>query len=230
MALALADYKLPGVRFVVTSRTPTSSVHAKKECGGVQILADDWAIIEPVRIGMTIAECLRKTFPNDWDPKRFDTMLVHKSTFEALLANQPVSQLATTWSIQAAAFHERRSDVGAGHVGSGAAEPQAEDQLQLHGDGGLDQCDRRQHGDGHLDRRERPHAYAADVRQGVLPRRDPAHARSGARVQEPGVAREAWRRARDRRLRQAVDGPRVVEVRAPADHQANESRPALRPG
>src|SRR5207248_10361127 len=37
LAAALDAHQLPGVRFVPTSRMPNSSVHAKKECAGVQI-------------------------------------------------------------------------------------------------------------------------------------------------------------------------------------------------
>ena len=51
LAAALAERDLPGVRFVPVSRTPASSTHAKKECGGVQIIVDDWATFEPVQRG-----------------------------------------------------------------------------------------------------------------------------------------------------------------------------------
>jgi len=105
---ALDQYALSGVRFVQTPRTPISSVHAGKHCDGLQIIITDWSQVEPVRLGLTLAEALRGTFPKEWDPKRFDNLLMHRSTFDKIVAGRPISDLAQQWSIQAAGFHERR--------------------------------------------------------------------------------------------------------------------------
>jgi uncharacterized protein YbbC (DUF1343 family)/CubicO group peptidase (beta-lactamase class C family) len=108
VAVELLKHDLPGLAFVPINRTPTASTHANKSCGGVQIFITDRAKVEPVRLGLTIIDDLRRLYPNDWDPKNLDTLLIHKSTFDRVMAGQPVSQLATEWSIDAAAFHERR--------------------------------------------------------------------------------------------------------------------------
>src|SRR5207249_6533586 len=55
LAAALDAQKLPGIRFVPTSRTPASSVHARKAGGCVRIYGDDCATLEPVRWGLAIA-------------------------------------------------------------------------------------------------------------------------------------------------------------------------------
>lgn len=108
LTAALDQHQLPGVKFIPNTRTPNSSVHAAKTCDGIQIIVTDWNRVEPVRIGMTLIESLRTTFPKDWDPKRLDTLLMHKSTFEAVVAGRAVAHLAGEWSIQANSFHTRR--------------------------------------------------------------------------------------------------------------------------
>jgi uncharacterized protein YbbC (DUF1343 family)/CubicO group peptidase (beta-lactamase class C family) len=108
VATELMKHDLPGLSCVPTSRTPTASVHANKPCGGVQIFVTDRAKVEPVRLGLTLMDVLRTLHPNDWDPQRLDTLLIHKSTFDRVMANQPVAPLAAEWSVQAGAFHERR--------------------------------------------------------------------------------------------------------------------------
>ncbi len=104
----LMKHRLPGVTFVPTSRTPIGSVHKDKLCGGAQIFVTDRDLVEPVRLGLTFMDVLRSTYPNEWDPKRIDTLLVHKSTFDHIMAKQPVAALAQDWSMKASAFHERR--------------------------------------------------------------------------------------------------------------------------
>jgi uncharacterized protein YbbC (DUF1343 family) len=108
LAAALAERKLPGVRFVPVSRTPVSSVHAKKECGGVQIIVDDWAAFEPVRTGLSIAVELRRLYPNEWSIERFDRLLVHPATFNGVKAGKSAEELESAWQAGLNEFKARR--------------------------------------------------------------------------------------------------------------------------
>jgi len=108
LAAALDAYNLRGVRFVPTSRTPSSSVHAKKECGGVQIYVDDWSKLEPVRVGMTIAVELRKLYPNDWQVDRFNNLLLDPATMDGLKAGKSPEELERAWQAGLERFKERR--------------------------------------------------------------------------------------------------------------------------
>ncbi|HTK74746.1 MAG TPA: exo-beta-N-acetylmuramidase NamZ domain-containing protein, partial [Gemmataceae bacterium] len=108
LAAALDVHRLPGVRFVPTSRTPSSSVHAKKECGGVQIYVDDWSKLEPVRVGMTIAVELRRLYPNDWQVDRFNNLLLDPATIDGLKAGKTAEQLERGWQAGLERFKERR--------------------------------------------------------------------------------------------------------------------------
>ena len=102
---------LPGVRFVPVTRTPTSSTHKGKPCGGVDILAIDWSVVRPVPLGLHLAAALRALYPSDWDPKNFDRLLVHKATYDALLAGKPVAELEAGWRAGLDRFRDRRRAV-----------------------------------------------------------------------------------------------------------------------
>jgi uncharacterized protein YbbC (DUF1343 family) len=108
LAAALAERKLAGVRFVPASRTPKSSVHAGKECGGVQIIVDDWAQFEPVRTGLTVAVELRRLYPNDWAVDRYNRLLLHAATWEGVKAGKPVEELERGWQKDLDEFKLRR--------------------------------------------------------------------------------------------------------------------------
>jgi uncharacterized protein YbbC (DUF1343 family) len=108
LAAALAEQGLPGVRFVPLRLTPTGSVHKGKACGGVQIIVDDWARFQPLRTGLAFACVLRKLYPDDWQVERFDVLLGHKATLEALKKGASWQDLEKTWQADLNRFRERR--------------------------------------------------------------------------------------------------------------------------
>jgi uncharacterized protein YbbC (DUF1343 family)/CubicO group peptidase (beta-lactamase class C family) len=108
LAAVLVERNLPGVRFVPVARTPASSTHAKKECGGVQIIVDDWATFEPVRTGLTIAVELHRLFPKDWNVDRYKTLLVNAATLEGLKAGKSADDLEKDWQPALDEFKARR--------------------------------------------------------------------------------------------------------------------------
>jgi uncharacterized protein YbbC (DUF1343 family) len=88
--------------------TPTSSVHAKKLCGGVHIIVEDWSKFDPLRAGLTVAVALRDLFPDQWETKNYEKLLVHKATFDALKAGRSAEQLQKAWAADRRRFRERR--------------------------------------------------------------------------------------------------------------------------
>ncbi|HEY2787586.1 MAG TPA: exo-beta-N-acetylmuramidase NamZ domain-containing protein [Fimbriiglobus sp.] len=111
LAAALNERKLPGVRFVPVDRTPTASVYKEKPCRGVDILVTDWDKLHPVHVGLTVAVTLRSLYPSDWNPKRFDTLLLHKATFDGLLAGKSVAELEKAWQPALEEYRVRRQAV-----------------------------------------------------------------------------------------------------------------------
>ena len=84
LAAALAKHDLPGVRFVPLKLTPASSTHKDKQCDGVQILIDDWSRFQPLPTGLAIACELHRLYPEEWQIDKYNTLLGHQATLDAL--------------------------------------------------------------------------------------------------------------------------------------------------
>jgi uncharacterized protein YbbC (DUF1343 family)/CubicO group peptidase (beta-lactamase class C family) len=97
LAEALAKDAPPGVRFVPTNFTPTSSTHANKECGGVQIYIDDWKRFQALPVGLALAHRLKEVYPKEWETKRYDVLLAHPPTFEAVERGDAPEKIAESW-------------------------------------------------------------------------------------------------------------------------------------
>src|SRR5439155_24591096 len=109
LAAALNSAGLSGVRFVPVNLTPTSSMHAKQPCGGVQIIVDDWSKFNPLHTGLTVAAALRDLFPEHWDTKNYDRLLVHRASYDAFKAGKPVAEIEKGWAADVKAFRARRA-------------------------------------------------------------------------------------------------------------------------
>jgi uncharacterized protein YbbC (DUF1343 family) len=110
-AKRLNEKRLPGVRFLATTRTPSSSTHKGLVSPGVDILVDDWTALRAVRVGITIALTLQELHPNDWKITRYDTLLIHQQTAKAIADQQPWSAIEASWTAGLQQYRERRAKV-----------------------------------------------------------------------------------------------------------------------
>jgi uncharacterized protein YbbC (DUF1343 family)/CubicO group peptidase (beta-lactamase class C family) len=108
LAAALNSADLPGVRFIPVKLTPAASVHANKECGGVQIIVTDWSKLNPLRTGLTVAVKLRDLFAEQWETKNYDRLFVHKASFDAFKAGKSVAEIERGWAMDLKTFRDRR--------------------------------------------------------------------------------------------------------------------------
>jgi uncharacterized protein YbbC (DUF1343 family) len=108
LAAEMMSRNPPGVRFVPVSRTPTYSTHKGKACGGIDIIISDWSAVRPVPLGLSLAAALRKLYPDGWNPKNYDRLLIHKATYDGLLAGKPVADLERAWQPKLAQYRDRR--------------------------------------------------------------------------------------------------------------------------
>jgi uncharacterized protein YbbC (DUF1343 family) len=108
LARALAEEKLPGIRFVPASLTPASSVHQGKRCGGVHLFVDDWSRFEPVGTGLAIAAALRRLHPKEWDIKRLNILLGHEATRRGIAEGADWRELERAWLPELERFRARR--------------------------------------------------------------------------------------------------------------------------
>ncbi len=107
LAAALAKHDLPGVRFLPLKLTPASSTHKDKKCDGVQILIDDWSRFQPLPTGLAIACELRRLYPDEWQLDKYNTLLGHQATLDALKKGATPAELEKLWQTDLRRFRER---------------------------------------------------------------------------------------------------------------------------
>jgi uncharacterized protein YbbC (DUF1343 family) len=108
LAVELIRARLPGMRFVPTEFTPSSSTYAKKPCGGVQLYIDDWGRFESLRIGLTIAATLRQLYPKEWKTERYNVLLCNAEMLSAIEKGEPAEKLLKLAAKDVIAFEEIR--------------------------------------------------------------------------------------------------------------------------
>ena len=88
LADALAARRILGVGFVPIRFTPSASKFKGEQCGGVNIVVTDRAALDPVRVGLEISVALRRLYPKEWEAEKIATLLLHRSTLDAILAGE----------------------------------------------------------------------------------------------------------------------------------------------
>ena len=102
---------LKGVRFMPVRFTPGSSVYKGTNCGGVQILVTDRAALQPVQIGITLAQILHQKYPAQLDVDRMQRLLGDAATLKALKSGRPLAEIVATWEPGLAEFRRRSAGV-----------------------------------------------------------------------------------------------------------------------
>jgi len=110
---ALADAMnargLPGVRFDPLFFTPTSSVHAGKAVGGVQLQVTDRDAIRPVTVGLALARELMERYPDRFRPEAVQNLLVNRSTMWSMMRGDPFAWILGWADAARARFLQRRA-------------------------------------------------------------------------------------------------------------------------
>lgn len=108
LAKELTALNLAGVKFAVTSFTPTSSVHAKKLCHGVKMTVTDRELLRPVDIGIGLATTLQRLYPKDFNLPKFETLVGNKDATAGIKDGLSLPEFHAAWSPQLKGFLERR--------------------------------------------------------------------------------------------------------------------------
>jgi uncharacterized protein YbbC (DUF1343 family)/CubicO group peptidase (beta-lactamase class C family) len=96
-AEALAAEDIPGTRFIPLKFTPVSSIYKGEQCGGVQIIIDNWQRFEPLRLGIVFAAVLHRLYPEQWQIDRCGKLLAHQATLDALKNSTPWRRIERLW-------------------------------------------------------------------------------------------------------------------------------------
>jgi len=108
LSSALNALHLPGLRFVDDPFIPVSGLYAGERCGGVGVRITDRAAVRSMRMGLEIAELLRKMYPSNFDPAKLLLLLGNAETVQQLQENVPAEKIVASWSASLAAFDQTR--------------------------------------------------------------------------------------------------------------------------
>ena len=99
---------LVGVHFTPVRFTPSASVFAGKECGGVSISIIDRRSLSAVDVGIELARAFERLYPKEWNGKPIAKLLVHPATAAGIDSLKPLSEIHALWVKDREAFIARR--------------------------------------------------------------------------------------------------------------------------
>ena len=108
LARRLNRHKVPGVYWVATRFTPSSSRHRNKLCQGARVVLLDPGRLDPALLGVSIAAALRRLYPRDWKHGNLYKLLSHPATTRAVLAGKKVLTMPLLWKDDLARFATAR--------------------------------------------------------------------------------------------------------------------------
>ena len=98
---ALAEYlnarEISGVRFVPLSFTPSSSIYAGQQCGGVNLIVTDRDALDAPELGLEIAAALHHLYPDEYKLAAIDGLMRNKAALDALTAGEDPRRIAEDW-------------------------------------------------------------------------------------------------------------------------------------
>jgi len=100
---------LAGVRFVPVRFTPTYSTFKNTNCAGVNIILTDRERCKVVDIGIVMAQTLHRLYPDHYNIERFNRLLGHSATIEAIKAGKSLREIRAAWQPDLDEFQKRRS-------------------------------------------------------------------------------------------------------------------------
>jgi uncharacterized protein YbbC (DUF1343 family)/CubicO group peptidase (beta-lactamase class C family) len=89
--------EIGGVRFVPVRFTPLSSAFANQACVGVNMVVTDRNALDAPEMGIEIASALLKLYPSQYKIAGLDTLMVNKSSLDALTAGEDPRRIAEDW-------------------------------------------------------------------------------------------------------------------------------------
>lgn len=111
LARRLEAVGLPGVSVEPAEFKPTASVFANQVCRGVQFTVTDSRQLQPVRLGIAIAQALFEEHGGQFQLDKVNQLLFHPATLKAIRDRKPLKEITALWGPDEAAFRERCKEV-----------------------------------------------------------------------------------------------------------------------
>jgi uncharacterized protein YbbC (DUF1343 family)/CubicO group peptidase (beta-lactamase class C family) len=109
LADAMNARGLAGVQFHPVFFTPTSSVHAGRQVGGVRLEVTDRDVLRAVPVGLALGRELMERYPGNFRPAAIQNLLVNRSTMWSMLRGDPFARILTWADYARNAFLQRRA-------------------------------------------------------------------------------------------------------------------------
>lgn len=110
LAAKMNAEKLPGIEFEPIRFTPTASKYANEEIAGLRLKLTDRDAFRAVETGVALASRLKNDYPDKWERKNANTLLLNDETLEAIEAGKPVGEIAPLWTPEIERFKKIRAD------------------------------------------------------------------------------------------------------------------------
>jgi uncharacterized protein YbbC (DUF1343 family)/CubicO group peptidase (beta-lactamase class C family) len=109
LADAMNARGLAGVQFHPVFFTPTSSVHAGRQVGGVRLEVTDRDALRAVPVGLALGRELMERYPGNFRPAAIQNLLVNRSTMWSVLRGDPFARILGWADYARDAFMQRRA-------------------------------------------------------------------------------------------------------------------------
>ncbi|MDR0870189.1 MAG: DUF1343 domain-containing protein [Planctomycetaceae bacterium] len=103
-----AAAKLEGIKFEPCEFTPPDRQYKGEKCFGAKFVLENRKTFRPVRFGVVLMTTLRQLYPDKWDVKNLDTLLLRDKTKQMILDNKPVAEIEADWQPELDRFMKRR--------------------------------------------------------------------------------------------------------------------------
>jgi len=98
LAAYLNGRSISGVRFVPVEFTPTADEYMQKKCGGVNIIVTDRNALDAPELGVEIASALHALYPDQYDMKKLDNLMLNSASAKAISAGEDPRQVWMGWN------------------------------------------------------------------------------------------------------------------------------------
>jgi uncharacterized protein YbbC (DUF1343 family)/CubicO group peptidase (beta-lactamase class C family) len=88
---------LAGIRFIPTQFTPDSSSYEHQLCNGIQLVVTDRNTLDVPELGIEIAAALQSLYPASYKLTGIDTLMLSKTSLDALAEGQDPRRIAEQW-------------------------------------------------------------------------------------------------------------------------------------
>jgi len=109
LADAMNARGLAGVQFHPVFFTPTSSVHAGRQVGGVRLEVTDRDALRAVPVGLALGRELMERYSGSFRPAAIQNLLVNRSTMWSMLRGDPFARILAWADFARDAFLQRRA-------------------------------------------------------------------------------------------------------------------------